>query len=102
MKTTELDNIFWAKAQAARDTIFESLPRFKEQPHDAVLDRLECQRRKQVTGFYLGWCCLMALQPRGLGTDFCQVDINLAGQRIAEGTHRLASDEEIKQYKDQQ
>jgi hypothetical protein len=89
----------FARVREARDAIFESLKHSKEQPQDAVLDRVECLRKSCPTGFYHGKCYVVAVEPRGLGTDFFRVDINLAGLRVAEGICRLATDEEIIAYK---
>lgn len=95
---------FWAGVRDERDQIFASLQESEQQPKDAILDKAECRAKACVSGFYLGWCYIISIKNRDRGTlagDMCEATINLAGQRIAEGTHRLATDEEIVDYKEQ-
>lgn len=93
---------FWFGVREERDIIFAALKESKEQPKDAVLDKQMCRTKACTSGFYLGWCYITSIRNRDRGTlegDICEANINLAGQRIAEGTHRLATDEEIKKHK---
>ena len=94
---------YFESVREERDIIFTALQQqSKEQPRGATLDKTECRKKGFTSGYYDGWCYITSVKNRQAQTiegSICEATINLAGQRIAEGTHRLATDEEIRAYK---
>lgn len=73
---------FWQEVKGFRDEIKASIAGSKAQPKD-------------------GTCFIMSIKNRDRGTQansMVQATIQLAGQRLCESTHRLATDAEIADY----
>ena len=93
---------YFQEVRDERDTIFAAIQAQKEQPRGARLDTQMCRNKNLPTGFYTGSCYIISIKNRAaqiVEGNVCEATINLAGQRIAEQTHRLATDEEIRAYK---
>jgi hypothetical protein len=85
---------FWDDVRTARKEIAASVSKQKEQPHDVTYNRAG-----EVSG---GTAWIISKKDRGTGMlagTVSLANIMLAGQRLAENTHDLASDEQILAYK---
>src|SRR5579864_4704779 len=92
----------WQVIREERDIAFAAIQQQKDQPRGAYLDKAECRKKGFPSGYYVGACYITSVKNRERGIEegnVCEATINLAGVRIAEGTHRLSTDAEILQYK---
>ncbi len=81
---------FWFDVKEARRQIAKEVEGSKEQPHDITFDR-----NGLVTG---GTCWIVSQRNRDRNTvkgDVVLCGVMLAGQRLVESTHELATDEQI-------
>ena len=93
---------YFQEVRDERDLAFVAIQKQTEQPRGARLDTQMCRNKNLPTGFYTGSCYIISVKNRAaqiVEGNVCEATINLAGQRIAEQTHRLASDDEIRAYK---
>jgi|HubBroStandDraft_6_1064221.scaffolds.fasta_scaffold884387_1 hypothetical protein len=93
---------FWQTTLENRDEIFAMLQKSKLQPRGSAIDKVMCRQKGTTSGFYVGSCYIVSIKqhdlPKSSGWqagDVIECDINLAGKRITEGSHVLASDDQI-------